>query len=180
MSITYEKVRELFDYRSDGKLIWRITKSKNVKKGRVAGTSYTDWYSQVRVDYVLHMTHRLIYLWHHGYMPEGDIDHINQNKSDNRIENLREVSHQCNLRNTGNHSDNKSGVKGVYKHKSWSKWLAYIVLNNKQRRLGKFKSFDEAVLHRLAAEQCLGWDHCHLASPAYRYALRNGLIKRRR
>ena len=180
MSINYEQARKLFDYRDDGCLIWRITKSKNVPAGRVAGTQYKNWYSQVRVDGILYMTHRIIWLWHHGYMPEGELDHINKMKHDNRIENLREVSHQCNLRNTGNHKDNKSGVKGVYKSEGWSQWLAFIVLKNKQRKLGMHDSFDEAVLARLAAEQCLDWEGCDSSSPAYRYAIRNGLIHRRR
>ena len=178
MSLTYKKAREIFDYRDDGKLIWKVRKSSNTKIGSVAGSFYKNSYSQVRVDAKDYMAHRVIWLWHHGYTPEGDLDHINRVKSDNRIENLREVSRQCNTRNTGNQKDNKSGVKGVYTHESWGNvWRSFITIQGRKCSLGNHKDFDEAVLHRLAAEQCLNWDGCDSSSPAYRYALENGLVK---
>ena len=181
MSLTYERVRELFDYRDDGFLIWKIRKSNNTKAGDIAGTSNRNMYSDVMIDRKAYKAHRIIWLWHHGYMPEGDLDHINRIKHDNRIENLREVSRQCNIRNTGNQKNNKSGVKGVWSHKSWdNKWRTEIMINRKTHNLGEFNCFDEAVLHRLAAEQCLNWEGCDSSSPAYRYAVRNGLARRRR
>jgi len=177
MSITFERVRELFDYRKDGKLIRKTNIIYRAKKGDVAGTDNKNKYNRICADCRQYYTHRLVWLWHHGYMPENNLDHINRIKSDNRIENLREVSRQCNLRNTGNHRDNKSGVKGVRTDKRWDVWQAWITINRKKCWLGDHKCFDEAVLHRLAAEQCLDWDGCDSSSPAYRYAINNGLIK---
>jgi len=178
MSITYEHIRELFDYRDDGFLVWKVDKSARAMTGYAAGTFNQNVYSEAMIDGKYYKSHRLIWLWHHGYMPEGNLDHINRIKSDNRIENLREVSHQCNLRNTGNYKANKSGVKGVYTHPSWGNvWQARITVNGKQYKLGNHKCFDEAVLHRLVAEQCLDWEGCDSSSPAYRYAVGNGLIK---
>ena len=177
MSITCEYVRDLFDYRCDGKLIRKVHRSPNAKVGDVAGTHKKKKGNQIKIGEKLYQTHRLIWLWHHGYMPEGCLDHRNRNNLDNRIENLREVSHQCNLRNTGNHKDNKTGVKGVSWEKQKRRWQVRIGLNDKYKNLGSFKYFYEAVLHRLAAEQCLNWDGCDSSSPAYRYAINNGLIK---
>ena len=176
MSIAFKRVRELFDYRDDGNLIWKVSNSNRAKIGHVAGTSYSNAYNQVSVDNAPYYTHRIIWLWHHGYLPEYDIDHINKDKCDNRIENLRETTRLCNLRNAKDHKNNKSGVKGVYRHKSWGKWQARIGLHRKAHSLGEYDSFDEAVLARLAAEQCLDWDGCDSTSPAYLYAVKNGLI----
>jgi len=178
--ITYDRVRELFDYRDDGRLIWKIASNNNIKIGYVAGFIGNHGYCTIQADGKAYPTHRLIYFWHHGYMPENNLDHINRIRTDNRIENLREASISCNARNTGNHKDNKSGVKGVCKYPALNKWQAYIAVNSKNYKLGYFDDFDEAVLTRLAAEQCLDWNNCDPASPAYRYALRQGLIHRRR
>lgn len=177
--VTCGRVRELFNYREDGTLVRKIKTSNRVKVGDVAGTKHKGAYDRIYVDCKQYYTHRIIWLWHYGYMPENNLDHINRDKQDSRIENLREVSHQCNLRNTGNPKTNKSGVKGVYVHPYWaSKWEARIVLSSKRCTLGSFSCFDEAVLHRLAAEQCLGWDGCDSTSPAYLYAVENNLIRR--
>ena len=118
MGITHEQVRELFDYRFDGHLIWKVNKTSKARKGDAAGTSYKNQYNQVQINGVLYLTHRVIWLWHHGYTPEHSLDHINRVKHDNRIENLREASRQCNARNTGNPKNNTSGVKGVFWDKS--------------------------------------------------------------
>ena len=178
MSLTYERVRELFDYREDGFLIWNVCKAKRIKIGDVAGSfDKTHGYHIVGVNGRLYKAHRLIWLWHHGYMPEGELDHINKIKYDNRIENLREASSMCNKRNISNPKDNKTGVKGVRIESGV--WQARITVNRKQYHLGSHKDFDEAALHRLAAEQCLGWAGCDSSSPSYRYAVRSGLIQRR-
>ena len=175
MSLTYSYVRELFDYRPDGFLIWKVRKGNKAIAGCVAGTFNQNVYSDVMIDGKFYKSHRLIWLWHHGYMPEGCLDHINRVKSDNRIENLREASRSCNVRNTGNRATNKSGVKGVYRHRN--RWRAHITVNGKTYHIGTHYLFEEAVLHRLAAEQCLDWDGCDSSSPAYQYAKSCGLIK---
>ena len=174
--ITYESARELFDYRNDGYLVWKVCKANNIKIGDIAGSINSRGYRQIGIDRGVYMTHRLIWLWHHGYMPEGGLDHINRDISDNRIKNLREVSKQCNMRNTGNYKNNSSGVKGII---GYGIYQARVKVNGKFRFLGNFKDFDEAVLHRLAAEQCLNWDGCDSSSPAYQHAVENNLINER-
>ena len=176
MNNLYKRVRGLFNYRLDGMLIWKASKGR-AKKGNVAGTIDSYGYFAIQVDGELYRAHRLVWLWHHSHLPENNLDHINRIKSDNRIKNLREASQQCNRRNTGNPNTNKSGVKGVYKHPSWSVWQAGIRVSSKNYHLGTFDDFGEAVLTRLAAEQCLNWEGCDSSSPAYKYALEHKLIK---
>ena len=173
--ITHSKIKQLFGYADNGTLVRKCSTS-NVCAGTTAGYSHGNGYVYISIADKNYLAHRLIWLWHHGYMPEGELDHINKLKHDNRIDNLREVSRWCNRRNTGNTKANTSGVKGISWDRQGMCWSAYVYLDSKLRKIGKHCSFDEAVLHRLAAEQCLNWEGCDSSSPAYMYAVGNGLI----
>jgi hypothetical protein len=167
MSLTQERVRELFDYR-DGDLI-RKKPSQGVKVGDVAGSLGNRGYLGIRIDYKNYLNHVLVWLWHHGYIPEHDIDHIDRIKIHNQIENLREVSRTCNSRNSKLSKKNTSGVKGVSWKSGENKWVAQIMVNYKTIALGRTLDFTEAVSLRLAAEQCLNWDGCDSSSPAFKF-----------
>ena len=166
--ITQALVKEHFNYK-DGNLIWKKPLSNRAQKGSVAGHKSSTGYVRINFYNKKYLGHRLIWLYTYGYLPENDIDHIDRDPSNNRIENLREVSRQCNMRNTGNPSDNTSGMKGICWAKHTKRWLVRITINHKDRHLGYFKSFEEAICHRLAAEQCIGWAGCDDNSPAYIY-----------
>lgn len=168
MKISQEYVKELFFYRG-GKLYWRVSESNRVTIGKEAGCKQENSYRVVGIGGKVYMAHRLVWIYHHGYMPEGMIDHINKNPMDNRIDNLREVDKKCNARNCGNPKNNTSGVKGVSFCPNRKKWKAYISDDGKQSLLGRHKDFEEAVLHRFAAEQCLDWAGCDSDSPSYKY-----------
>jgi hypothetical protein len=148
-----------------------FTRKKAIKgggaEGAVVGWSNKIGYLAVQIDGQKHYCHRLAWLYSYGYLPEHNIDHINRNKKDNRIKNLREISQQCNTRNNGNRKNNSSGVKGVSWNTTDKVWVVQITANWKNHRIGGFKDFEEAVCHRLAAEQCLGWSGCDSNSPAY-------------
>lgn len=105
-------------------------------------------------------------MWHYGYMPENGLDHRDRNPRNNRIDNLREATQSCNMRNTNLQRNNTSGVRGV----SWSKrakmWQAKIKIQRRQIGLGYSKCFLEAVCLRFAAEQCVDWDLCDSSSSA--------------
>ena len=150
-------------------MIRRITTSHNALKGTVAGCPDNRGYLIISIYKKPHQVHRLIWFWHHGYFPEKGLDHSDQDKSNNRIENLREISQVCNLLNTSNRSNNTSGVKGI----SWcacrERWEAKIATDGKTHHIGRHGDFTEAVAHRLAAEQCLNWENCDSSSPAFRY-----------
>ncbi len=167
--LTQERVRELFEYREDGQLIWRVSRGNGVRVGAVAGTLDSHGYLQVGVDGRYYRLHRIVWLYHYGYFPETGLDHIDQVKLHNRIENLREVSHTCNTRNTGNPRDNTSGVKGATWDRARGSWHAQITVAKRNYNLGRFDCLVEAAAHRLAAEQALNWEGCNSCSPAFQY-----------
>ena len=133
-------------------------------------------YWKVNLNGHPYAAHRVIWLMHYGYFPENEIDHINRNPLDNKLENLREASRTCNARNTGIACINSSGVKGVYWNKRDSSWIARIKVRQKYYHLGYFDNFCEAVLTRLAAEQCLNWHKCDTDSSAYRWAIKHNVV----
>ena len=145
-----ERLRELFDYK-DGELIWKITKGA-AKAGSVAGCKTTYYKNKarklIRID-GLFLAHRLIYKWHNNSFDESlQIDHINGDSNDNRIENLRAVSHQENMMNMKMRCDNKSGISGVHWDKSRNKWKAVIQYKGKTKMIGRYDSLDEATKAR--------------------------------
>lgn len=169
MKITQDKLKQLLHYNPyTGIFKWRNKKGK-VKRKDVAGSTNNNEYTRIVIDYKFYQAHRLAWLYMYGYFPENDIDHIDRIRNNNRINNLREVSRQCNMRNSGNPRNNNSGVKGVCWYKSRNKWYAQIIINQKLIFLGYYKSFDEAVCYRLAAEQSVNWSGCDSSSPAYQY-----------
>ena len=170
MRLTHERLRELLVYDpKTGKFFWRVSHGRKVKVGTEAGTMSLGWRPQIQIDRKRHKTSRLAWLYVHGYLPENQIDHIDRNPSNNRIDNLREVSQSCNMRNCGNPNNNTSGVKGVRWHKREGRWCAQIGVNRRMFYLGLYDDFDDAVCARLAAEQCLNWEGCDSSSPAYKY-----------
>lgn len=88
--------------------------------------------------------HRIAWFIVHGRLPDGDIDHINQNRSDNRIENLRDVSRSINQRNSSLRSTNRSGVSNVWWNRQEGKWQAGVGVNNKKHYIGLYSDLDEA------------------------------------
>jgi len=166
--MNFEQAHEVFRY-EDGKLYWRISPTNTVKVGDRAGTVTFEGYRQVGVDGQVYREHRVIFLMHHGYMPEYDCDHINRDRADNRIENLREVSRSCNMRNASISSRNTSGVTGVSWDKSNEKWLAQIRAEGRSIKIGRFEDFKDAVSARYEAEIKYGWDHCNNETPAAKY-----------
>lgn len=167
--LTQERLKELFNYREDGFLIRRTNEGQRGRVGDLVGCLDNTGYLTVGVDEHKYLVHRLIWFWHHGYLPENLLDHKDRIKINNWIDNLREVGHQCNIRNIDNPKTNTSGVKGVIWSKANNKWMAFININKKQYYLGYFIEFDEAVANRLAHEQSINWDGCDNSSPAYQY-----------
>ncbi len=171
--LTQARVKDLFDYDNlTGDLLWKQYMG-NRKIGSPAGFISGHGHLQTAINGRSYLNHRLIWLWVHGYFPENDIDHVNRDKLDNRLENLREISHQCNVRNSGNPKNNTSGIKGVCWANGRKKWVAFLTLNGKQISLGTYSDFDNAVCARLAGEQVLNWSGCDSSSPAFKYVRDN-------
>lgn len=105
--------------------------------------------------------HRAAWAIHYGVWPVGVIDHVNGCVTDNRIENLRDVSDQENTMNCRRSSDNRSGVTGVSWHKRDLKWQAQIQVGGNFQHLGQFSRLEDAVNARKRAERDLGFHPNH-------------------
>ena len=105
--------------------------------------------------------HRTAFTLYHGRVPSGEIDHINGVRSDNRIENLRDVSPTLNRRNAARSKKNTSGVTGVSWKKAYAKWQACFALERKQVHLGYFDCKEAAVKALLAARAEHGFHANH-------------------
>lgn len=104
--------------------------------------------------------HRVAWTLHHGAWPEGEIDHINGVRNDNRIENLRLVDAHTNCLNQRIRSDNKSGYHGVRENRA-GRWEASITHRGKRRHIGTFETVEEAAQARRAEEKVLGFHENH-------------------
>ncbi len=147
------EVRHKFEYK-DGVLYWKNNRLAHLV-GRVAGCARPDGYVYVWVNKKTMLAHRVIYLMHHGYVPDV-IDHINQDPGDNRIENLRASDRSKNAHNRKPPRNNKSGVRGVYWREDFKSWIAYISVNGKQISLGAYKEKAGAIAARHAAQVRFG------------------------
>jgi len=145
MKPTMERVRELFNYdASTGKLIRKIHASNNAKAGSIVGWENADGYLNVRVDRVVYKVHQIVWLHVHGAWPAGVVDHINRNKTDNRIENLRDTTVQVNNINKGARKDSKTGVPNVTWRARDRRFYVACRRNGKQNYGGSFASLEEA------------------------------------
>lgn len=136
-----EELHRLFEYR-DGRLYRRVSTSRRVKIGQVAGGITPEGYTTVRVAGMKYMTHRLIWKMHISTDPPSFIDHINRDRADNRIENLRLATHAQNTRNSRQRADITTRLKGVTPRNN--KFLAQIQHNKKKLHLGYFNTPEEA------------------------------------
>lgn len=154
MEVTQDRLKAMFDYREDGNLIRKHSIGGNGNKaGRVIGTkpknNRDNRYSATTIHGEHWCVHKLIYLYHYGYVPK-QLDHINCDTSDNRIENLREASSSENMMNRRIFSNNKSGHKGVSWSKSHGKWFVYMNVDKVRKNFGHYDDLEIAAL--LASE----------------------------
>lgn len=141
--ITQEQLKSILNYDEvTGIFTWKVARPKR-PIGSVAGTLHNAGYIHVRANNKKYLAHRLAWLYIHGYMPEM-IDHINENRSDNRLINLREANRSQNSCNRGKTKHNTSGFKGVSWHKKNKSWQASITIDHKQIALGSYQDFDKA------------------------------------
>lgn len=143
--ITQEELKSILRYEKDtGYFVWLISPSSKAKIGGVAGTINNRGYVQISIKRKLYLAHRLAWLYNYGEFPANEMDHINRIKSDNRLENLRAVTHQQNAFNVGAHKDSSSKYVGVSRYRN--KFQAHIVLNGKTNYLGLFPN--EEMAHK--------------------------------
>jgi hypothetical protein len=141
-----ELVRSSLEYdAATGKLLWRKSPSKKFQKGSEAGGYDLRGYLCIKVGGVPLKGHRIAWFLHFGQWPTGEVDHINCNKSDNRIDNLRVVSHAENSRNRPAQANNSSGFKGVHFCSTYRKFRAQIGIEGRRIALGYFESAEQAA-----------------------------------
>ena len=146
--VTAELVRELFEYVPEtGALTRKVRTAQSVQVGDRADKpwkpGFNDGCLRVTIKNVKFLAHRIVWLHQMGKWPEHSIDHINGNRMDNRIENLRDVPHAINMQNRRVPSiKNKSGFQGVQKHQN--KWRASVTVNRVVHRIGMFNTPEEA------------------------------------
>lgn len=142
--ITSDDVRQIFYY-ENGNLHWKENRGCRIKKGMKAGSLDRKGYRQVNVNKKVYKLHRLIYLYHHNHIPKI-LDHIDGDKLNNKIENLRAASPSESQCNRGLQKNNSSGIKGVYWDKNRKKWEAYCQYQRKKKTLGRYNTKEEAEL----------------------------------
>lgn len=163
--LTFAEVDALLKYDPEtGKLYWKeregITKRQKQEAnrfnsryaGKEALTANCQGYKAGTILNKRATSHRICWLLHYGVWP-NNIDHINGDRSDNRIANLRSVTKKENAKNVKKRVTNKSGKPGVYWREKIQRWQANICVEGKSIYLGCFKNIEDAISAREEAEK---------------------------
>lgn len=169
-----ETLRERLDYDPDtGNFVWKerplsTFSCKRVGRGwnnkyanKAAGFTRNDGYLRITLQGKVKYLHRIAWAMQYGEWPEGQIDHIDGNPSNNSIKNLRDVTPQENNRNRAIDRRNKSGVIGVFWCDRTAKWRGQLTVNRNPIHLGYFTNKQDAIAARKAAEIEYGYHENH-------------------
>jgi hypothetical protein len=155
--MTPEGLRDLFVWNTDtGEIRWKHLYGKR----RAFVSVQTQGYLYGKLNGKNLLAHRVLWALEHGAWPTEEIDHINQDKKDNRLCNLQQVSRVQNSRNKGLYKNNTSGFAGVSRTQRGN-WCAYVVVDEKQLHLGVFNSAEEAREARASANDRFGFSSIH-------------------
>lgn len=144
--ITQRELMDLFEYDSlSGEFFIKKKYNTLYNVGDSPKTVNKDGYYQLRINNKMYTQHRLAWLYVYGEFPDGDIDHVNHNRMDNRIENLRVVSRAENNRNIKKRGNNTSGTNGVWWNCQNNKWIAEGARDGVKHYLGSFDCIVEAA-----------------------------------
>lgn len=148
-----EKLRQLLDYDpATGIFTWRVTVARNRKAGQVAGSASTQGYVVITINGRTYKAHRLAWFHVYGSWPALMLDHINQNRSDNRISNLRLADAVLNGKNR-KPNRGREGATGATFIQSRQRWIASIIVDKKRMHLGSFIRQKDAVAAYAAAKE---------------------------
>jgi len=145
--LTQDKLREFLHYDQDsGVFTWKVKRRPCFNVGDEAGGegASKDGYIRIRVNRIKYLAHRLAWLYVLGQFPPYHIDHINGNRKDNRIANLRQATRIENARNRARRKDNTSGFTGVSFDNKTKKWKVQCSAEGKRIVIGYFKTPLEA------------------------------------
>jgi hypothetical protein len=164
-TLNQNDLKELLDYDPDsGVFTWLVSRS-NVRAGVEAGCVHTDHhgktYRHIRLFGKLYLAHRLAWLYVHGEFPPDDIDHMDGDGLNNKLDNLRAITHAENGKNKRMHKNNSSGYPGVSWHKRDQKWHAQISINGKKKHIGYFDNIEDAAAAYQSAAKAAGYHDNH-------------------
>ena len=152
---------KLFNY-VNGELFWKIKVGTRALPGNTVGNLNSHGYLQFNYNRKSHKVHRIIWEMHNGAIPTGmQVDHIDHNRLNNLLTNLRLVSNKDNSRNQSKRVTNSSGVTGVYWHSRDNVWTASIHNEGKLINLGSFAEKENAINARKKAELIYGYHKNH-------------------
>jgi hypothetical protein len=149
--LTAERLREVLHYNPETGVFTRLKTEKNWRSGDIAG-GFRAGYIQIRVDGAKYSAHRLAWLYAYGVNPIDEIDHIDGNKSNNALSNLRQATHAENQQNKPIQKNNSSGFVGICWHKGSGKWHAKIQHMGRSMFLGQFDKKEDAYRRYLGAK----------------------------
>lgn len=175
--VTQELIRYLLDYNPEtGIFTWKhrpremfnndtVFNCWNGKwAGRQAGTKHKSlkrFYLRAKIGDEFVLLHLAAWVFMFGKMPSGVIDHENGNGLDNRLSNLRDVTHATNCRNRKRNCNNSSGVNGVSWYKSSGKWVVSACHNKTKFQIGYFEQFFDAICARKSFDAKHGFHELH-------------------
>jgi len=164
--LTQQRLKELLHYDPEtGLFTWlaKTSSQSRINIGDVAGTMHTKGYRAIMIDKKLYKAHRLTFLYMTGKFPENDTDHINGIRDDNRWINLRPCTKAENNQNKSPYKGSSSKYLGVHWEKQRKKWRADIMINGKQKFLGRFETEEAAY-----QAYCEAKSNIHTFNPAPR------------
>jgi hypothetical protein len=148
-----EEVRSVLDYNADtGEFRWKVRVNLQ-RAGERADAKHSEGYRQLALFGRRFLAHRLAWFYVHGVWPGAEIDHINWDRADNRIANLRAATRSQNGINNPLRKNNTSGITGVGWCPKRLRWTAQIAINRTCIPLGRYINKADAVAARKRAEQ---------------------------
>ena len=156
--MTPETLRQHLRYEPDTGLLFWVKRRKGRYFDKPVGAKMSHGYLAVGIDGLNFTAHRIAWALVHGKWPDGVIDHINGDRSDNRICNLRDVDQVKNMLNVHRpRVDNACGVRGVSLHRQSGKYTARLKSEGKYLSLGLYKTPEEAGEAYVAAKRAFGY-----------------------
>lgn len=152
MGTLEERLKEAFWYEADTGLLYSRYSRTGAHVHGPAGCKEPDGYVRVMFEYQRFLAHNLAWFLHYGVWPKQHIDHINGIRDDNRIINLRDVSHRENCANMAVHRNGKRRGTSLQIN---GRWQARITVDNRAKSLGQFDTEEEAEQAYLAAVAAL-------------------------
>lgn len=156
--LTAQRLKEVLHYDADTGLFTRFPVKGSSRKHRVGATpkSESNGYLRIKIDHKLYRAHRLAWLYVYDEWPNDQIDHINGDKTDNRILNLRAATSSQNKQNARKaRLDSRSGLIGAMWHGQSGKWRACIQVDGKRKYLGRFDQAEQAHAVYIEAKRTL-------------------------